>query len=540
MRSEAERTKTVNMNQEQELSLLEKRVQKSLKNCLREFSSYKPLSLSDALITGISWDSRKVQPGDAFFALVGENVDGHDFINDAVERGAAAVVGSRNDISLSVPYVQTEGDDRLALAEFSAIFYDHPSRELITIGITGTDGKTTTTNLVHHILQAAGIPTGMISSVNAVVGNETLSTGFHVTTPESPDIQRYLAQMRDSGLTHVVLETTSHGLAQKRVAFVDYDLAAVTNVTHEHLDYHRDYQSYLQAKGQLFEMLPDVPQYQKAVPPLAVLNKDDQSFPYLSNISKAPWLSYSLNPEADLWADSIEQNPSGLHFTVHGRDENFLIVSPLIGWYNVYNGLAAIGLTYFGLKLPVDLIQKAFETISTVPGRMEQIDVGQDFLAIVDFAHTPNAIKQALLTARELTTGKIIVVFGSAGLRDVEKRKLMPEVAAQLADEMILTAEDPRTESLDAILADMAAGAERGGAQRDKDYLMVPDRGQAIQLAVDRAQAGDLVILCGKGHEQSMCFGSIEYPWDDRIALRAALAERLGIPGPESPLLPTS
>jgi UDP-N-acetylmuramoyl-L-alanyl-D-glutamate--2,6-diaminopimelate ligase len=519
---------------------LEKRYQKSLLACLQEISSQVVSTSPDAHISGIAWDSRKVQPGDVFFALVGENVDGHQFIKAAIEHGASAVVGTQPNIAIPVPYVQIKGDDRLVMAEFSAIFYDHPSGELVTIGITGTDGKTTTTNLVSHILQTAGIFTGMISSVNAVVGTESLDTGFHVTTPESPDIQRYLAQMRDAGLTHVVLETTSHGLAQKRVAGVEYDLAAVTNVTHEHLDYHRDYTSYLQAKGKLFTMLPKEEHHQKGVAPLAVLNKEDQSFPYLQSITRAPVLSYSLKSDADLWADAIEQSPNGLRFNVHGMGEDFQITSPLIGWYNVYNSLAAIGITRYGLNVPVSIIQKALETLPTVPGRMEQIEMGQDFLAMVDFAHTPNAIKQALQTARELTTGKVIVVFGSAGLRDVEKRKLMPEVAAQLSDVMILTAEDPRTESLEGILADMAEGAQRGGARRDQDYWLVPDRGQAIRMAVERAKADDLVILCGKGHEQSMCFGTIEYPWDDRTALRAALAEKLGLPGPKMPTLPTS
>jgi len=537
--SDSERTK-FNVLEDKDQSSLEKRYQKSLRNCLRELSSCNSLSIPDVHISGIAWDSRKVQPGDVFFALVGENVDGHKFINSAIERGAAAVVGTQKNIDIAVPYVRIEGDDRLVMAEFSAIFYDYPSRDLVVIGVTGTDGKTTTTNLVYHILQTTGIPTGMISSVNAVVGKNTLDTGFHVTTPESPDIQRYLAHMRDAGLTHVVLETTSHGLAQKRVAYVDYDLAAVTNVTHEHLDYHHDYPSYLQAKGRLFEMLPEKGHHQKGVDPMAVLNKEDQSFPYLHGVTHAPILSYSLNSDADLWVDAIKQSPSGLQFHVHGIGEDFQITSPLIGWYNVYNSLAAIGLTRYGVKVPVDMVQKAFETLPIVPGRMEQIDIGQKFLAIVDFAHTPNAIKQALQAARQLTTGKIITVFGSAGLRDVEKRKLMPEVAAQLADEMILTAEDPRTESLDAILADMAEGAERGGARREQDYWLVPDRGNAIRMAVERAKADDLVILCGKGHEQSMCFGQIEYPWDDRTALRAALAERLGLPGPEMPALPTS
>ncbi len=519
---------------------MEKRYQKSLLACIQEISSQVVSTPLDTNISGIAWDSREVQPGDVFFALVGENVDGHKFINAAIEHGASAVIGTQPNIDIPVPYVQIKGDDRLVMAEFSAIFYDHPSGELVTIGITGTDGKTTTTNLVYHILQTAGIPTGMISSVNAVVGKESLDTGFHVTTPESPDIQRYLAQMCDAGLTHVVLETTSHGLAQKRVAAVDYDLAAVTNVTHEHLDYHRDYPSYLQAKGKLFEMLPQQGNPQKGVDSLAVLNTDDLSYSYLKGITQARTISYSLNKGADLWADGIEQSPSGLRFNVHGLGEDFQIESPLIGWYNVYNSLAAIGLTRYGLEVPVDRIQQALRTIPTVPGRMELIDMGQKFLAIVDFAHTPNAIKQALQTGRELTTGKVIVVFGSAGLRDVEKRKMMPEVAAKLADVMILTAEDPRTEDLDAILADMAAGAERGGAHKDQDYWLMPDRGQAIRMAVERAMVGDLVILCGKGHEQSMCFGTIEYPWDDRTALRAALAERLRVPGPEMPVLPTS
>ncbi|HEY9122401.1 MAG TPA: Mur ligase family protein, partial [Brevefilum sp.] len=249
--------------------MTEKRV-KHLEACLAEMTDWVCNTFEDTLISGITWDSRKVQPGDLFFALVGENFDGHQFITSAVKEGAAAVIGTRPPMPLEVPYVRLQGDDRLALAKVAAAFYDHPSRDMVIIGVTGTDGKTTTTNLVYHILRTAGIPVGMISTVNAVVGEETLDTGFHVTTPEAPDIQRYLAKMRDAGLTHVVLETTSHGLAQKRVAEVDYDLTAVTNVTHEHLDYHRTYQDYLGAKGMLVEALSggDVPK--KDVRKLAV------------------------------------------------------------------------------------------------------------------------------------------------------------------------------------------------------------------------------------------------------------------------------
>jgi len=513
---------------------------KNLRACLAGMCGWVQNDYDDTPVSGIAWDSRKVEPGDVFFALVGENVDGHQFIPAAVEKGAAAVVGSRPLSSpLAVPYVQVRGDDREALAKFSAAFYDFPSEKLVVIGITGTDGKTTTTNLVYQILRAAGIPAGMISTVNAVIGDEALDTGFHVTTPESPDIQRYLAQMVDAGLTHVVLETTSHGLAQRRVAEVAYDLVAVTNVTHEHLDYHGDYQGYLVAKGMLFEALSGEGRKQSEFT-LAVLNRDDDSYAYLSQISKVPQFSYSLSTGADMWADEIVNTPGELNFTVHACGEQFKIQTTLIGNYNVQNCLAAIALTYFGLDVPLQAVQTALKTFPTVPGRMEQIDLGQDFLAIVDFAHTPNAIKQALLAARELTEGKVIAVFGSAGLRDVEKRKMMPEVAVGIADEIILTAEDPRTESLDAILADMAEGAVRGRGEEGKDFWREPDRGTAIRMAVEKAETGDLVILCGKGHEQSMCFEQEEYAWDDRTALRSALSEKLGLAGPEMPQLPTS
>ena len=513
---------------------------KKLSLCLEELADRVLNTHSDTEITGIAWDSRKVRPGDAFFALVGESADGHRYIPQAIEKGAAAVIGTQPGLKLDVPYVQVTGDDRIALAQFASAFYDHPSRKLIVIGITGTDGKTTTTNLVYQILKTAGLSVGMISTVNAVIGDETLDTGFHVTTPESPDIQRYLAQMVAAGLTHAVLETTSHGLAQQRVAEVDYDLAAVTNVTHEHLDYHRTYQGYLEAKGLLFEMLSQSRGESKQVMSLALLNKDDDSYPYLSKITQARQLSYSVQEGADLWADEIENTPSELRFRVHGPGKTFAIRTPLIGRYNVSNGLAALGLTVFGLGVPVETAQQAFAAMAVVPGRMEAIDLGQDFLAIVDFAHTPNGIRQALLTARELAEGKLIAVFGSAGLRDVEKRKMMPEIAIGIADEIILTAEDPRTESLEGILADMAEGAVRGGGREGETFWREPDRGTAIRMALARAGKGDVVIICGKGHEQSMCFGTVEYPWDDRIALRAALAEITNQDGPEMPALPTS
>lgn len=514
---------------------------KLLSICLRNISDAIITGDGDTLISGIAWDSRQVNPGDVFFALVGGNLDAHRFIDGAIERGASAVVGTQSITGLPVPYVQLSGDDRGALAKFSAAFYDYPSEKLVMIGITGTDGKTTTSNLVHHILHEAGIKAGLITSVNALIGEQELDTGFHVTTPESPDIQRYLALMLDAGLTHVVLEVTSHGLAQKRVAKVNFDVIGVTNVTHEHFDFHGDYQGYLAAKGMLAAGLA-AGQSVKGIQALAVLNKDDQSYPYMREVSQARTLSYSPTSEldADLRAEEILSTPSELSFRVIGMGVDFVIKTPLIGRFNVANSLAAIGLTAFGLGIPVEKVQKAFLTASNGPGRMERIDLGQDFLAIVDFAHTPNAMKQSLTTARDLTKGKVIAVFGSAGLRDVQKRKMMPEIAVGLADETILTAEDPRTESLDDILADMAEGAQRGGGVEGVNFWRVPDRVTATRMAIERAQPGDLVITLGKGHEQSMCFGDIEYPWDDRTVLKASLAEHLGVAGPKMLLLPTT
>lgn len=510
--------------------------QKTLRACLSDITDHIVTLPADTVISGIAWDSRKVKPGDVFFAMRGSNLDGHQFISQAVKAGAAAVIGSQRGLNLPVPYVQLTGDEREMLGLFSSAFYEHPSQQMVVIGVTGTDGKTTTTNLIYHILRTAGFKVGMISTVNAVIGDEILDTGFHTTTPEAPDIQRYLSQMVAAGLTHVVLEATSHGLAQRRVAGVHFNLAVVTNVTHEHFDYHGSYENYLAAKGLLFDALSENTPQQTA--PLAVLNLDDVSYNYLSQ-KPAPQLSYSLTDQGDIWAEDIINTPAGLSFTVHGIDETFKIEASTTGRYNVMNLLAALGVTIYGLQVPVSVVQAAMKSFPQIPGRMEKIDMGQDFLAIVDFAHTPNAIRQALQSARELTNGKIIAVFGSAGLRDVEKRKLMPEIAASLADYMFLTAEDPRTESLDAILADMAMGAVRGGGIEGETFWREPDRGTAICRAVDAAEPGDLVVTCGKGHEQSMCFGDIEYAWDDRIALRAALARRLGVSGPKMPELPT-
>ncbi len=500
--------------------------------------------ISDPQITGIAIDNRKVQPGDLFVAMQGGSADGHDFIDDAIRRGAAAVVGAREMSGLTVPYIRME-NPRRALSSLAAAFYGNPGQKLTVIGITGTDGKTTTSNLLHQILLAAGLKAGLISTVNAVIGDEVLDTGFHVTTPDAPDVQRYLARMVSAKLTHVVLETTSHGLAQHRVDASQYDIAVVTNITHEHLDQHGSYENYRAAKGRLFELLTQTAAKPWGNPRLGVLNADDAaSYPYLRSITEN-FTSYGLSATAELYAENIRYVPAGLRFDVVGFDKlnqrNFRVpvTSHLVGAYNVSNCLAAFAAAVTGLGIAPEVAAQGIAALAGIPGRMEQINLGQSFTAIVDFAHTPNALKVSLETAKQMTQGRVIAIFGSAGLRDREKRRMMAETGAQLADICILTAEDPRTESLDAILAEMAEGARSQGAVEGEAFYRVADRAAALRFAVGLARPGDLVIACGKGHEQSMCFGITEYNWDDRTAMRAALAQLLGVDGPSMPYLPT-
>jgi UDP-N-acetylmuramoyl-L-alanyl-D-glutamate--2,6-diaminopimelate ligase len=492
----------------------------------------------DTLITGIAMDSRLVKPGDLFVAMKGGLADGHDFILDAIQLGAVAVVGDKDLSIVSVPYLRVE-NSRQALTWLAAAFYGNPGRKLTVIGVTGTDGKTTTCNLLYQILITAGFKAGLISTVNAIIGDEVLDTGFHVTTPDAPDVQRYLARMVNANLTHVVLETTSHGLAQYRVDACEFDIGVITNITHEHLDQHGSYENYRAAKARLFQFLEITLSKSQGNPRLSVLNRDDSSYEYLARIAPGPQVCYGFDAAANIRADTIKYSPQSILFDAVGQDFHVPVTSQLVGKYNVSNCLAALTASVRGLGIAPEIASRGIAALTGIPGRMERIDLGQSFSAIVDFAHTPNALRVAIETVRGMTDKDVIVILGSAGLRDQAKRSLMAEVAAELADVSILTAEDPRTESLEGILDEMAMGARSKGGEEDKTFWRIPDRGEAIRFGVRLAQPGDIVMTCGKGHEQSMCFGTIEYPWDDRTAFRAALSEYLGVPGPRMPYLPT-
>jgi len=539
---------------------------KKFSQLFADFPLSVPPQIPDIEIADIAIDSRAVKPGYLFVAMQGGSVDGHSYIQKAIDNGAVAIVGDRDINGFSVPYIRLE-NARQALTHLAAAFYEWPARKLTVIGVTGTDGKTTTTNLIYQILLAANIRAGMISTVNAVIGDEVLDTGFHVTTPDAHDVQRYLARMVEAGLTHVILETTSHGWSQYRVDACEFDIGIVTNITHEHMNEHGSYENYRAAKARLFSSLELTKPKPQGNPRLGVINRDDvKSFDFLDNFIKANKLNYGLNEGADIRAVDIEYNPNGIRFTAQSKDFQVDVTSKLVGAYNVSNCLAALTAAIYGLGIKPEVAAQGIAALDGIPGRMERIDMGQNFTTVVDFAHTPNALKSALEAAHEMLQSateytetneknkkensensvisvakrpRVIVVFGSAGLRDKEKRRMMAETSAELADLTVLTAEDPRTESLDGILDEMAAGAESRGGIEGKTFWRLPDRGEAIRFALKLARPGDIVLSCGKGHEQSMCFGAKEFLWDDRIAMRAALSEFLGVDGSKMPYLPT-
>ncbi|MBC7235800.1 MAG: UDP-N-acetylmuramoyl-L-alanyl-D-glutamate--2,6-diaminopimelate ligase [Chloroflexi bacterium] len=477
-------------------------------------------------VRAVVCDSRQVQPGDLFVAIPGVNVDGHRFVPDALRAGAVAVVVERMLPELEGMPTILVPNAREAFAYLHAALRGFPAHKLRVIGVTGTDGKTTTTRLIASILRAAGHLVGTVDSVAATIGDEERDTGFHTTTPDAPEVQAYLAEMVARGAEYAVLESTSHGLAQHRVAACEYDVAVVTNITHEHLDYHGTYEAYRAAKGMLFQALSRSLR-KPGMPKVAVLNADDASYEYLRQFPADRQITYGLEADAEVTARDIVTSPSALVFRVCGPQGEMAIHSPLVGRYNAHNILAAMSVG-LALGLPPEAMREGVAAMRGVEGRMERIDLGQPFTVIVDFAHTPNALEKALLTARELAgEHKVTVVFGCAGLRDRAKRPWMGEIAGRLADRTIITAEDPRTESLEAIMAEIAAGCEKAGAREGERYWRVGDRAEAIALAVQMARPGDVVVSTGKGHERSLCFGTTEYPWSDQEAAREAL-RRLG------------
>lgn len=479
-------------------------------------------------VTAVTYSSDEVMPGTCFVAIAGRRTDGHAYIAEALARGATLVVGE-TPLPASFPvdrtYVRVV-NSRRELGTLAAALYRHPSRRMEIIGITGTDGKTTTTNLIDAVLAASGRRTGLMSTVDFKIGATRQPNNSRFTTLEAPEVQRVLAQMADAGVESAVVETTSSGLELHRVWGVEYDIAVITNITSEHLEVHGTLENYWRAKAMLFEAVD--PQHTKDLavmaPRACVLNADDSSFEYLKPFCHAPILSYGIGGTADVRAEDVILEASGTRFRVclpDGRD--FEVHTPLVARFNVSNCLAALAVGYLHGIAP-EVLAEALATFGGVSGRMERIDSGQPFTVVVDYAHTAESLEKVLDVLRPVTQGRLIAVFGSAGDRDRVKRPAMGAVSARLSDFAVITDEDPREEDPASILREIAGGAEEAGARDGEQFVCVVGRREGIAEAFRRARPGDTVLLAGKGHEQSIVIGREKLPWDDRTVAREELA----------------
>ncbi|QBD82194.1 UDP-N-acetylmuramoyl-L-alanyl-D-glutamate--2,6-diaminopimelate ligase [Ktedonosporobacter rubrisoli] len=477
-------------------------------------------------ISSLAYDSRKIAAGGLFIAVPGTHTDGRRFLGEAAQRGAIAALGEtlQDSQDLPLPYIEVP-DVRTALANLACTFYGYPAQRLCTIGVTGTDGKTTTSNLISTLFEASGAHTGLMTTANFKISGKEWENATRQSTLEALEIQQFLSRMLEAGVTHAVIEATSHGLELQRVHGCNFDVGVVTNITHEHLDFHKTIEAYRRAKARLFEMLDSSRDKGLGGRPIAILNRDDISYEILKPYCRVPILAYGQHPTAGVRAVDIQLQAHKTSFRVILPDTEYKIETPLIGQFNVSNCLAAIA-TAYSQGISIEEIARSLAAVKGVAGRMEYIDEGQPFAVIVDYAHTPDSLEKVLATLRPVTPGKLLVVFGSAGERDTQKRPIMGQIAAQKSDFFVITDEDPREEDREQILREIAAGAENAGKQQGSDFLCIADRTEAIASAFSHAKSGDTVLLAGKGHEQSIIIGREKLPWDDRQVAREQLKNR--------------
>lgn len=464
-------------------------------------------------VRGLAYDSRHVQPGDVFVALTGMKASGSTFAGEAITRGAAAIVADVPAPSaVQVPWISVP-DARAALASLAAEFYKHPSRSMQVVGITGTNGKTTTAYLLRAVFEASGKKCGLIGTVTYSIGQQELPASR--TTPEAPDVQRMFRQMVDSGCGACVMEVSSHALALKRVDDTQFAAGVFTNLTRDHLDFHGDMESYFSAKKRLFEMLPP------SAP--SAINLDDPRGESLRRIAARP-VTYAITKPADVTPGPLTLTFDGLEFDVRTPGAVVHVKSKLVGRPNVSNILAAVAASS-ALGVPVDAIERGLGGLTGVPGRFEVVSSREDAVTVViDYAHTDDALKNLLETARPLAERRVITVFGCGGDRDRTKRPLMGAVAARLSDMVVITSDNPRTEDPLRIIEEIKRGVP-ASALRDSTQV-IADRRDAIQFAIRKAEPGDLVLLVGKGHEKVQIVGTTEFAFDEAEIAREALERR--------------
>ncbi|MBB5323781.1 UDP-N-acetylmuramoyl-L-alanyl-D-glutamate--2,6-diaminopimelate ligase [Anoxybacillus tepidamans] len=482
----------------------------TLLSYLHDFTTY---AGENPAITSIEMDSRKVKKGALFICIKGFTVDGHDFAKQAVENGAVAIVAERN-VDVPVPVIIVR-DSKRAMAVLADAFYGQPTHQLHLIGVTGTNGKTTTTHIIDHIFRKAKKKTGLIGTIHIKIGDETYDV--QNTTPESLVLQKAFKQMVDEHVDVAVMEVSSHALHMGRVHGCDYDVAVFTNLTQDHLDYHQTMEEYRLAKGLLFAQLGN--RFDHERPKFAVLNNDDPASEQYKQMTAATVITYGIDQESDIMAKRIDISPSGMVFDLVTPFETVRVKTKLIGQFNVYNILAATAACLVS-GVALSTIVKAVEEISGVSGRFETVDEGQDFTVIVDYAHTPDSLENVLKTIRQFAKRNVYVVVGCGGDRDRTKRPLMAQIAVRYADVAIFTSDNPRSERPEDILKDMEDGVA------GQHYISIVDRKEAIRYAVQEAREGDVILIAGKGHETYQMIGDRVLHFDDRIVAREAIKER--------------
>lgn len=484
-----------------------------LKQLLQGLLEKKIIGNADIAIENIQTDSRKIKQGDLFIALTGHTVDGHNYIEQAIANGAVAVVLEKEMMipeSITTVFVK---DSRRAMAFIASSFFQHPTEKLTVVGITGTNGKTTTSNLVERIYQEAGYQTGLIGTIHNKIGDLVEETAN--TTPDSLDLQRLFHRMVESGVTHAVMEVSSHALVEGRVRGVDFDRGVFTNLTQDHLDYHGTLDHYKQAKGLLFSCLGNQTKGTKC----SILNSDDPASADYSVISTAEVITYGIDHEADYRALHYTLSPKGTSIELSTPVGLFHLETKLIGKFNVYNLLCAIA-TCASQGIPMATIIAALEKVEGIDGRFESIYFGQDFTTIVDFAHTPDSLENVLTTILEFKKGHVYCVVGCGGNRDKTKRPLMAAIAEKYADTVILTSDNPRFEEPESIIHDMEQGLTT-----DR-YHKITDRTEAIAYAISLAKKDDVVLIAGKGHETYQIIGDVKHHFSDQEIAASYILEK--------------
>ncbi len=475
----------------------------------------------DIAIRGVATDSRRVGAGELFVCLPGYRAPGgevlqdrHDFAQAAAERGAAGFVVQRDVAGLGdLPVVRVD-DTWAAAAYASARFFGDPSRSHLVVGVTGTSGKTTTSYFVDAVLRAAGHRVARLGTIDYRIGDRVLPA--EQTTPEAPVLQQLLRDAVDDGCTATVTEVSSHALELRRAAEVDFDIGVFTNLSRDHLNFHPDMDSYLAAKARLFDSLrPDA---------TAIVNFDDPASKSVIRGCRASLLSFGTDPRADVAGSRIKSQMSGLSFDVRALNQSVRVSLPHLGEFNVHNALAAFAVGV-AVGMPAEEVAHALGRAEAVPGRFEVVDDGQDFVVVVDYAHKPVALERLLESARQLNPRRLITLFGCGGDRDRGKRAVMGRIASSMSDFVVVTSDNPRGEDHDAIIAEILVGSREHDPMLSR-HLVEKDRGLAIQAAIDRARAGDLVVVAGKGHEPYQLVAGVRLDFDDREHARAAIAAR--------------